>query len=219
MKAVDYKMVVFDFDGTLADSVSAIANGIMQANKANELPECSFETAKSVIGLGFDDMIRIIAPSLETSRYEEYKQTYVDYYRQVDPQISLFDGVKPLFQKLRLTPLKLALATGKSRRGLSRITHRLGIDSWFHDSITSDEALPKPHPLMLEMLMKRNRLGRNEIVMVGDTEHDIKLARNAGVKVIAVSWGAQKREQLEEFAPDYLVDNFQELQDFFFPKA
>ena len=169
------KMAVFDFDGTLVDSVPAIARGIQLANEEIGIAPVSYEMAKSIIGLGFKDIIPIVAPDLPESEYGRYKDIYVRYFLQSDPSLKLFPGVLELLRELQDAGIKTAIATGKSRKGLSRIVNRMNVWDHFDDSITADEALPKPDPLMLNTLLERNGLTMDEIVMIGDTEHDIKL--------------------------------------------
>lgn len=205
------KMAVFDFDGTLVDSIPAIAHGIHAANEEIGIAPVSYETAKSIIGLGFEDIIPIIAPDLPEKDYERYKDIYVGYFLKSDPYLELFPGALDLVKMLQAKGIKTAIATGKSRKGLSRILNRMDINEYFDDTITADEALPKPNPLMLQKLIERNGLKPGEVVMIGDTEHDIKVGKGAGVKTIAVSWGAAPEEKLLEYHPDVLVRTFSEL--------
>ena len=149
------KMAVFDFDGTLVDSVPAIARGIQLANEEIGIAPVSYETAKSIIGLGFKDIIPIVAPDLPESEYGRYKDIYVRYFLQSDPSLKLFPGVLELLRELQDAGIKTAIATGKSRKGLSRIVNRMNVWDYFDDSITADEALPKPDPLMLNTLLER----------------------------------------------------------------
>ena len=196
------KMAVFDFDGTLVDSVPAIARGIQLANEEIGIAPVSYEMAKSIIGLGFKDIIPIVAPDLPESEYGRYKDIYVRYFLQSDPSLKLFQDAG----------IKTAIATGKSRKGLSRIVNRMNVWDYFDDSITADEALPKPDPLMLNTLLERNGLTMDEIVMIGDTEHDIKLGKAAGVRTIAVTWGAAPLERLEAYKPDAIVRTMEALK-------
>ena len=176
------KMAVFDFDGTLVDSVPAIARGIQLANEEIGIAPVSYETAKSIIGLGFKDIIPIVAPDLPESEYGRYKDIYVRYFLQSDPSLKLFPGVLELLRELQ------------------------------DAGITADEALPKPDPLMLNTLLERNGLTMDEIVMIGDTEHDIKLGKAAGVRTIAVTWGAAPLERLEAYRPDAIVRTMEALK-------
>ncbi len=206
------KMAVFDFDGTLVDSVPAIARGIQLANEKIGIAPVSYDTAKSIIGLGFKDIIPIVAPDLPESEYGRYKDIYVSYFLQSDPSLKLFPGVLKLLRDLKDSDVNTAIATGKSRKGLSRIVNRMDIWNYFDDSITADEALPKPDPLMLRTLMERNGLRADEVVMIGDTEHDIKFGKAAGVRTVAVTWGAAPRARLEAYAPDAIVSTMEELK-------
>ena len=188
------KMAVFDFDGTLVDSVPAIARGIQLANEEIGIAPVSYETAKSIIGLGFKDIIPIVAPDLPESEYGRYKDIYVRYFLQSDPSLKLFPGVLELLRELQ------------------DAVNRMNVWDYFDDSITADEALPKPDPLMLNTLLERNGLTMDEIVMIGDTEHDIKLGKAAGVRTIAVTWGAAPLERLEAYRPDAIVRTMEALK-------
>lgn len=206
-----YKMAVFDVDGTLVDSVEAIANGILSANQEMGLKPISFDTAKSVIGLGFADVVPIVAPELNPEHYQEYIQIYVRYFLQSDPYLKLFPNVLEFLETLHAAGIKVAVATGKSRKGLDRIFNRMGIWNYFDDSITSDEGKPKPNPRMLEILLERNNLLPEQAVMIGDTDHDIKFGKAARVDTVAVTWGAAPEEVLVKHAPTRLVHSLDEL--------
>lgn len=119
-----------------------------------------------------------MAPDLPESEYGRYKDIYVRYFLQSDASLKLFPGVLELLRELQDAGIKTAIATGKSRKGLSRIVNRMNVWDYFNDSITADEALPKPDPLMLNTLLERNGLTMDEIVVIGDTEHDIKLGQS-----------------------------------------
>lgn len=206
-----YKLVVFDFDGTLVDSIHMIARGILLTNEAFHVKAITYEKAKSVIGMSLDDMMEIIAPDLEPSLIPDYIDHYVKYFRRFDPFLKLFPGSLDLIHKLKENGMYCAVATGKSRFGLSRITGRMKIEDLFDWSICCDEAKPKPDPDMLIKLHKMSGIKKSRMIMVGDSEHDVRMAQTAGVDVIAVSWGARNHEQLVNMQPTKVVDNMQEL--------
>lgn len=206
-----YRLVTFDVDGTILDSVPAIVDGIRSASRELNLPEVSEETAKSVIGLGFKDIVRIVVPGLPEERFDEYVATYVRFFLQRDPHLLLFPETVDLLQALRKRGFRTAIATGKTRKGLRRIIDRHRLGALFDYSVCSDEAEPKPHPLMLQKLLAESKLCPSEMVMVGDSEHDVMLAKNAGVDVIAVTWGAAERRTLQALKPELIVDSFPEL--------
>lgn len=206
-----YKLVVFDFDGTLVDSIHMIARGILLSNEAFHLKAISYETAKSVIGMSLDDMMGIIAPDLDPALKKDYLNHYVKYFRRCDPHLKLFPGALDLVNKLRINGIYRGIATGKSRFGLTRLTNRMDIGDLFDWSVCSDEASPKPDPEMLDKLSSMSGFEKSEIVMIGDSEHDVKMAQAAGVDVIAVSWGARSRKQLLQLNPTKVVDSMEEL--------
>ncbi len=211
MKNKKYDLVIFDFDGTLVDSVPLIARAIMQANEKIGAPACSFELAKSVIGLSLDEIFNTVAPGMPEALREPYMQFYSRYFFAHDDEIQFFDGVPEMLGELRARGYKLAIATGKARIGLERFNRRLELDALFDSTICSNESASKPDPLMINMLLERFGLGKSLALMVGDSEHDVNTANNARVDSAAVTYGAGKEEDLRLLNPTYMVDSLEGL--------
>lgn len=196
------RLVVFDWDGTLADSAAIIAESIQEACRDLGLEVPDEQRARYVIGLGLLDAVAHVAPGIAPEKRQELAERYRQHYLARDPNIRLFAGVGQLLDMIEARGAWLAVATGKSRLGLDRALLQTGLEKRFHATRCADEGFAKPHPDMLLYLLDRLGVAPEEAVMVGDTTHDLQLARNAGVRGLAVSWGAHPRTALEELSPD-----------------
>jgi len=207
-----FRFIVFDWDGTLADSASLIAASIQAACRDIGEPVPDEATARYVIGLGLADMLRHIAPGLVPVRQRELTERYRHHFLAADGSIPLFEGVHEMLGELEADGRLLGIATGKSRVGLKRAFSQQGIGHRFVATRCADEGFPKPHPEMLLELMARVGAEPQETVMIGDTTHDIELARNAGVAAIAVTYGAHPSSGLAPLGPLALVDSVADLR-------
>jgi phosphoglycolate phosphatase len=207
-----FRFVVFDWDGTLADSTGLIASAIQAACRDVGEPVPDDTTARFVIGLGLADMMRHIAPGLPPGRHHELTARYRHYFLGGDAAIPLFAGVPDLLDELDAAGCLLGVATGKSRAGLKRAFEQLGIGGRFVATRCADEGFPKPHPDMLLHLMERVGVEPGETLMIGDTTHDIELAHNAGVAAVAVSYGAHQVAELARLGPLAMVNSVTELR-------
>ena len=207
-----FKLVVFDWDGTLADSTAMIGLAIQSACRDLGEPVPDDQAARFVIGLGLADAIRTVAPGLPAERHAEFAARYREHYLQREREIALFRGVDQLLADLGAADHLLAIATGKSRRGLDCALARSGISHHFHATRCADEGRPKPHPDMLIHLMDRLASAPHETLMIGDTTHDLELARNAGVAAMAVTYGAHRSEGLAQCKPVAMVGSIAEMR-------
>lgn len=207
-----FRFVVFDWDGTLADSTTLIADAIQAACRDIGEPVPDRATACYVIGLGLADMLGHIAPGLAPARQRELTDRYRHHFLRGDASIPLFAGVPEMLDELEASGCLLGVATGKSRVGLNRAFVQQGMERRFVATRCADEGFPKPNPDMLLHLMDRVGAEARETLMIGDTTHDILLARNAGVAAVAVSYGAHPSAGLAELDPLALVDSVAELR-------
>jgi len=207
-----YRFVVFDWDGTLADSTGLITHSIQAACRDLGEPVPDDATARYVIGLGLADMLRHIAPGLAPERHRDLTARYRHHYLRADASIPLFAGVPAMLDELEAVGCLLGVATGKSRVGLNRAFEQQGIGHRFVATRCADEGFPKPNPDMLLHLMDRVGADPCETLMVGDTTHDVELARNAGVEAVAVSYGAHPATGLAQLDPMVLVHSIAELR-------
>lgn len=207
-----YPLVVFDWDGTLADSTAIIASSIQDALRDMGEPVPDDTAARFVIGLGLSDALRTVAPSLAVHRHGELAALYRARYLGREEDIPLFDGASDMLADLEAAGHFLAVATGKTRVGLDRALVRNGLRTRFHATRCADEGFPKPHPDMLLNLMDRLGVAPRDTLMIGDTTHDLELARNAGVDSVAVAYGAHEREGLASASPLAIMHSVPELR-------
>ena len=207
-----YPLIVFDWDGTLMDSAAAIVYAVQAAAQDLGLVPPSDERARHIIGLGLIDALRHALPDLPEQRYGELSARYRYHYLARDHELGLFAGAAALVQGLVDGGHMVAIATGKSRLGLDRALAVSGIGGLFHASRCADECQSKPHPQMLEELLAEFGVSADAALMIGDTSHDLLMARNAGVDGLGVAYGAHPRGELEALKPLYCAASIAELQ-------
>lgn len=214
-----FRLLVFDWDGTLADSTSIIASSLQRACADVGEPVPCDADARFVIGLGLADALRRVAPNLAPDRWPELTDRYRYHYLSRDGDIPLFDGARELLAELDSAGFLLGLATGKSRAGLSRALEQQRLVKRFVATRCADEGFPKPHPDMLLHLMDCIGVAPDETLMIGDTTHDVELARNAGVAALAVAYGAHEPEGLARLSPLATVHSIAELRQWLVENA
>ena len=213
-----YRLIVFDWDGTVIDSHSAIAECMQEASRELGLPVPERERATHVIGLGLHDAMRIVAPDLPGQRYPEYIEAYRRHFLAREDTMQPFPGMRELLDFLAVDSI-LAIATGKSRRGLDRALKATRLEGRFRASRCADETRPKPHPAMLLELMDELDFPASEVLMIGDTSHDLQMAAAAGVDAVAVTYGAHAREGLLACGPRGCVASVEELRQWLMQSA
>jgi phosphoglycolate phosphatase len=207
-----FDLLVFDWDGTLMDSAAAIADSLQAACRDLGLPVPSVEQARYVIGLGLDDAMAHILPGLDPNHFPSVRERYRVHFLERDAGTSLFPGAAETITGLHGSGYLLAVATGKSRRGLDRALATTGLGPYFHATRCADEGHAKPHPGMLLGLMEQLGVAGDRTLMVGDTTHDMEMARAAGVPRLGVAYGAHAKESLLGYEPVACVDDFESLR-------
>lgn len=205
-----YQLLVFDWDGTIIDSASTIAECIRLAAADLALDVPTKEQASHVIGLGLHDALRYAVPQLRPEQMSEFVSRYRYHFLMREDRMGLFDGMRDLIEALSKMRT-LAIATGKSRRGLDRALDSTGLKPYFQSSRCADETNPKPHPAMLLELMSEFEVAPNAALMIGDTSHDLEMARAAGVDGLAVTYGAHPENNLRACRPTACVGSVAEL--------
>ncbi|BEV70655.1 HAD family hydrolase [Paludibacterium sp. THUN1379] len=205
------QLIVFDWDGTLMDSTGHITHAIRQASAELGLRVPALHQARAVIGLSLVEALATACPDLPPSRYPEMVAAYRKHFFTGDEHIELFDGVREALAALSARDVMLAVATGKSRRGLERALQSSGLGDYFAATRTQDDCPSKPHPAMLLELM--DQLGADPActLMVGDTSHDLRMAEAAGTLAAGVLGGAHEREALARCPSLGLFDDFRSL--------
>lgn len=201
-----YELVVFDWDGTLVDSAAHIVDSIQRAARDIDIPEPSEADARHIIGLGLTDAMEYLFPQLAADMYRRVAEQYRHHYLLGEHVVKLFEGVEEGLVRLHASGHLLAVATGKSRRGLDRALEETGLGRFFHATRCGDEGFPKPHPEMLDFLVDELMVERSAAVMVGDTTHDLEMARAASVDAVAVAYGAHAPQTLRAARPRACVD-------------
>jgi phosphoglycolate phosphatase len=206
-----FDLLVFDWDGTLMDSAACIAGALQAACRdlGHRVP--SERDARYVIGLGLNDALAHVLPGVAASAYPALVERYRHHFLLQDRGTQLFAGVSDMLLGLRAAGHSLAVATGKSRRGLDRALHVSGLSEAFHVTRCADEGNPKPDPAMLNWIMDTLGVARERTLMIGDTTHDMQMARAAGVERLALTHGAHERSTLIDYAPLACVDDCREL--------
>ncbi|MBV8468847.1 MAG: HAD-IA family hydrolase [Burkholderiaceae bacterium] len=206
-----FDLIVFDWDGTLFDSTALITRSIQAAARDLGLPEPSAEQASYVIGLGLQEALAYAVPDLPRERYPELGQRYRHHYFAAQHEVTLFEGVLPMLHELKARHHWLAVATGKSRRGLDEVLKAVELQSLFDGTRTADETAGKPDPRMLLELMREFGAEPGRTLMVGDTTHDLQLALNADCASVGVSYGAHDFETFAELSPRFVAHTVQDL--------
>lgn len=214
-----FDLIAFDWDGTLFDSTALIVRCIQDACRDVGAVVPSDEAAAYVIGLGLDDALRHAAPGLPAERYPQLGERYRSHYFARQHELVMFEGTLPMLQDLRARHHWLAVATGKSRRGLDMVLQQSGLGRLFDATRTADETHVKPNPRMLLELMREFGTDPERTLMVGDTTHDLQLAANAGVPGVAVSFGAHDPQSFGPFSPLHVARSTRELHDWLLAHA
>lgn len=196
-----FDLIAFDWDGTLFDSTGLITRCIQAACADVGAPVPSSRDASFVIGLGLSDALQHAAPTLPRERHRELADRYRHHYFAKQHEVLMFDGVLAMLNELKGRKHSLAVATGKSRRGLDEALQSVQLEGIFEATRTADETASKPNPRMLLELMDELGTTPERTLMIGDTTHDLQLAVNAGTPSIAVGYGAHEHAEFDAFAP------------------
>lgn len=206
-----FDLVVFDWDGTLFDSTTMIAECIRAACADIGAAVPSERDARYVIGLGLADALRHAAPDVAPERHRELAARYRHHYLAKQSDLVLFDGTPAMLEALHARNHLLAVATGKTRAGLDEALAATPLGNLFAATRTADETAGKPDPRMLVELMRELDVAAERTLMIGDTTHDLQLAANAGCASVAVSYGAHEHDRFAAFAPLAVVHSTAEL--------
>lgn len=196
-----FDLIVWDWDGTLADSTGMITNAILKAAEQVGLPALTAKTASNIIGLGLKESIEALYGDIPAEQARALATQYTANYYAGESEIPLFEGAAETIKELSKRGFKLAVATGKGRRGLNLALEHSGLGNYFHSTRTVDECFSKPHPQMLDELMDFLVVMPERTLMIGDTSYDLQMAQNAGVCSVGVTYGAQAAEQWQHLNP------------------
>lgn len=209
----DYRLVIFDWDGTLVDSQAQIISCMQSAFRHLALAPPTKSAIRYIVGLSLDQAIWRLDPELDFDTVDQLAEVYRSIaLSDRDYASDLFRGAKTCLDFLRQQNRRLAVATGKSRRGLDAALVKSGLQVYFDITRCADETYSKPHPLMLEEILTDLNLNVDQAIMVGDTVYDIDMANNIGMDSIAVTYGMHDEAVLVNASPSYVVSDITELQ-------
>lgn len=211
------QLVIFDCDGTIADSQHMIVAAMDEAFRVAELPTPPRAVVVQVIGLSLEQAVRDLLPVAAHARAaqiaEDYKLAFHALRDAGLPQEPLFPGLKDAIGHLREQGVRLGIATGKSQRGVRLLMEREGLADVFDTIQTADTHPSKPHPSMIETAMAETGATARETMMIGDTTYDMVMARQAGVTALGVAWGYHPIAALREAGADAIVNDAAAMLD------
>ncbi|MFK5914939.1 MAG: HAD-IA family hydrolase [Woeseiaceae bacterium] len=206
------KLIVFDWDGTLMDSVAHIVYCLRSAITNLKLEPKTDEELKNIIGLGLREALFDLYPSATdkdlTDLTDQYREHFFD--KNIDAS-ELFTGARSLIEALDGKEYFLSVITGKGRNGLDKVLKLTQMGKHFPITRCADESQSKPHPQMLLDVIDYYGVEANEVIMVGDTEYDLLMANNAGSKSIGVTYGVHEKQRLLDCKPLVCVDSIHDL--------
>lgn len=213
-----YSAVIFDWDGTLMDSTYSIVESIQLASADVGLPVPSAMQASWVIGMSLQSALYKAVPELTEQLMPTFLERYQHHFFQRDTSIKMFEGAVPMLDILRQRTIPISVATGKSRAGLDRVLHAVDLTHYFNTTRCADETQGKPDPQMLHEILWELDLQPENVLMVGDTTHDVYMAHNAGVDSLAVTYGAHDIATLQQSSPTEIVHSVAEMQEWILPR-
>jgi phosphoglycolate phosphatase len=212
--SIDFKLLVFDWDGTLMDSEARILDCVRAAAADLKLEIPDDDSIRNIIGLGLKEAVTTLFPGSDDARVAEVVAHYRHHFLDTNKTPStLFAGVSGVLNELSQRGYLLAVATGKGRRGLDMVLDETGLGSLFHATRCADETLSKPHPEMLLQIMDELGTQADETLMIGDTEYDMQMAKNAQAHGLAVSYGVHEPARLLRHDPLGCLDEITDLTD------
>lgn len=213
-------IAIFDWDGTLMDSTGKIISCMQQAAERVGLEMLGDKIIANIIGLGLPEAVRTLYPQIEADVAEQLRSSYAHIFIHEDTSpCDLFPGVDEGLQRLEAAQIPLAVATGKSRRGLDRMLAMLGWQQRFVVTRCADETASKPNPLMLQQILAASGKSAASAVMVGDTEYDLAMAAAIHMPSLGLVYGAHEAERLQAHNPALITDQFSMVVDWILERA
>lgn len=207
-----HKAILFDFDGTLVNSAPGIVKTMEQTFIRMGLPVPPEEERRQTIGMPLKDALRKL-----NNLSDEDATDATALYRELFPiyevgYVTVFPGVLETLGELDRSGIRMAIVTSRDLPSLELITTKRGMDRFFETRVTGQDGFKaKPAPDMVLALLERMGLGREEVLVVGDTTFDIDMGNSAGCRTVAVTYGNHGREQISKSNPTFTIDRFEEL--------
>lgn len=208
-----YKCIIFDFDGTLADTNVGIVRTFQETFRQMGLPVPSRERISSTIGLVLTDGFKAASDGLSDEDADKAAVVYRRIFPEIAyPVITAFPGVVETVAELRGLGLRLAVATSRSHHSLDALAAQIGVKEYFEGLYGAEDVEHcKPAPDLADLIIRNMGIAPEDALVVGDATFDLLMGHAAGCDVCGVTWGNQSREALQSAAPEYIVDTLDEL--------
>lgn len=209
------KLAIWDMDGTIVDSREVIQTAMCRAFETCDLPQPEYEATRKIVGLGLEEACRTLAPDYHDipGLTEAYKQAFVLRRTEEGFREPLYDGAIDTLERLANNNWLIAMATGKSHRGIRAIFEMHPLQQYFDTVWCADDGPGKPHPFMVEQAMNALGCEPHQSLIIGDAIHDISMGRNAGIHTMGVSWGFGRADELEAVGAHEVHHDFASLND------
>lgn len=207
------RMIVFDWDGTLMDSTGHIVSCMRQAITKLDLAPLADDKISHIIGLGLHEAVQTLYPDGNAALWSSLADCYRQTWLSSPEETPLFDNARELLNSLAEQEIMLGVATGKSRRGLDKVLKATGLGDVFVATRCADECHSKPHPQMLMELMDFTGTNGHDVIMIGDTEFDLMMAKNAGAHSLGITHGAHEEAKLLACDPQAIVHDLHQAQN------
>lgn len=218
MKLTELRLAIWDVDGTLVDSRDVIQACMETAFRGAGLPPPDYDATRRIVGLSLTEALSTLAPpDIGADRLaalvEAYKQSFVIHRTTPGHHEPLYAGALELLDQLKSEGWLMAVATGKSHRGVEALFEKHKLRHFFDTVWCADDGPGKPHPFMVEQAMAALGCAPQESLMIGDAIHDMAMGKAAGVCALGVSWGFGKAEELTAAGADEVHHEFTTLTE------
>lgn len=214
---MSFKAVIFDWDGTVVDSVEHIADCLLHAATHTGFPALERSVYRDIIGLGLMEALQRLYPGINATDTARMREAYSTHFLATSASNQrTFPGMTTILEDLHSSDRRCAVATGKSRRGLDQALADSRLARWFHVTRCADETRSKPDPRMLIEILEHLQLQPTDAIMVGDTSYDLQMAQSIGMPSVGVSWGVHREDVLARYNPLAIVSSSDELRDLLF---
>ena len=202
-----FELIIFDWDGTLSDSVGLITDLMIQSFLLHNISPPSRMEVADILGIKLSEAFKILLKEKDQNVSELILSSYIDFYNQSSNKVKLFDGVELGIKELYRYGYKIAIATGGGRNYLDSCLAQTSIKDFINVTKTSDDCFSKPHPQMCNEILNELIIEPEKSIVIGDSIHDLQMAKNAGISSLAVTYGAHKQDSLSVYdALDYMDD-------------
>lgn len=202
-----FELIIFDWDGTLSDSVGLITDLMIQSFLLHNVSPPSRMEVADILGIKLSEAFKILLKEKDQNASELILNSYIDLYNQSSNKVKLFDGVELGIKELHRYGYKIAIATGGGRNYLDSCLAQTSIKDFINVTKTSDDCFSKPHPQMCNEILNELIIEPEKSIVIGDSIHDLQMAKNAGISSLAVTYGAHKQDSLSIYdALDYMDD-------------